>query len=220
MLPSFLMQWLDRPQGEEWEFISSFCLNGLPWGHTFLSHSGSSGPILYNKNVPLPLLLLGSLASQPCLPSALLSLSSHLVACPYFWVSPTHDHIQPALLRKPDCLESTQLPTQCGASRRRSVHLVYLNFLLCLWTAAEQKLSPRPSCNSISVWTNSRNCGKRKAFSFGPCNSRQWGMTGLVAYSGKSTMVRPGLRSIGFANSQFQNLGSILISVSFHFFIF
>lgn len=123
---------ISRPQ-REWEFISPFCPNGLQWGHTSLSHSGSSGPILYNKNVPPPLLLPGSWASQPCLHSALPSLSSHLVACPYLWASPTHDHIQPALSRKPDWLgvHSTPHPVWCKEEGSLYMLFTWTSFCAC-----------------------------------------------------------------------------------------
>lgn len=135
MLPSFLVQWLDRPQREEWEFLSSFCSNGLQWGHTPLSHSSSSGPILYNKNVPLPLLLPGSWAFQPCLHSTLPSPSSHLVACSYLWASPTHDHFLSALFRKPDWLgvHSTPHTAWCKEEGSLSILFTWTSFCACGW---------------------------------------------------------------------------------------
>lgn len=112
----------------------------------------SSGPILYNKNVPLPLLLLGSLASQPCLHSALPSLSSHLVACPYLCASSTRDHIQPALLRKPDWLGVHSTPHAVWCKEEGSLCTLFACASFCACGRLQNKSFPQdlPAIATVS----------------------------------------------------------------------
>lgn len=142
------------------------------------------------------------LLSLPALPSLSPAFAQFSPCCLPIFVGKFHPWPHPTSTFKKARLawSPRHSPRSVVQGGRLSVYFVYLKFLLCLRTAAEQKLSPRPSCNSNSVGINSRDCGTRKAFSFCPCNSRQWGMTELVAYPGKSTMLRPGFTYIGFAN--------------------